>query len=56
LKVEVLQGDNEEVEFKTHVKYRRCKIEEDKEVEEEKVELDLDGKDDNESLKHGSQS
>jgi hypothetical protein len=40
-----LQGDNEELEFKTPVTYRRKRIEEDKEVEEENVELELEGQD-----------
>jgi len=46
-----LQGDNEELEFKTPITYRRHKRKEDK-VEEEKV--DLEGKDDSQSPKDGS--
>jgi hypothetical protein len=55
-KGEVLQGDNEELEFKTLVTYRRRRREEDKEEEEEKVELELEGQDGSQSQKDESQS
>jgi hypothetical protein len=39
-KGEILQGDNEELDFKTFVTYRRRRREEDKEAQEEKIELE----------------
>jgi hypothetical protein len=51
-----LHFDNEKLEFKTPITYRRHKRDENKEVEEEMVEFELEGQDGSQCSNDGSQS